>query len=238
MGAALLIARREAASFFRLPIGWVVIALYLALSASVFSLVTLRPGEPATLREFFRLSSWLLMFLSPAVSMRLIAEERRAGTFETLMTSPVLEWQVALGKLAGAFLFLLCLLAPTLAFPLVLEAVGDPDWGAIAAGYTGLLLLGLFYLSIGAFCSALTSNQIVAFLSALFLVLLLRIASLQGAQALGPPLDSFLYPLSVDLRVADFGKGVIDTAHAAFFLAASAWFLTLTTVALEARRWR
>lgn len=238
MGAAWLIAKREVASFFRLPIGWVVIALYLALSGAVFALVTLQPGEPATLREFFRLSTWVLMFLSPAVSMRLIAEERRAGTFETLMTSPVLEWQVALGKLAGATLFLLCLLAPTLAFPLVLESVADPDWGPIAAGYAGLILLGLFYLSVGALCSALTSNQIVAFLGALFLVLLLRLASLQGAQMLGPPYDRILYPLSVDLRIADFGKGVIDTAHTVFFLAASAWFLTLTTVALEARRWR
>lgn len=232
------IAWREFASYFRLPVGWVVIALFLLLAGSVFALGTLRPGEPASLRWFFSLATWLLLFVAPAISMRLLAEEQRTGTIEPLMTAPVSDWEVVLGKYAAGVGFLVAMLAPTGVYVIVLEALSEPDYGPIVAGYAGLLLIGAFYVAVGTFFSALTSNQIAAFLGALFTLLLLRFGALQGAALLNPPWDDRVRLFSIDLRIADFAKGVIDTAHGVFFVALSALALTLAVVAIESRRWR
>ncbi len=232
------IARREFASFFALPIGWVVIALHLALSGAVFALGALRPGEPASMRLFFSLSNWTLIFIAPAISMRLIAEEQRTGSIDNLMTAPVGESVIVVGKLLGAAMFLVAMLAPSLVYVAVLGMLATPDYNAIALGYLGLVLLGVFYLSIGLLFSALTANQVVAFLSTVFFVLLLQLVSGRGALMLGAPLDRYLLALSVELRLADFGKGVLDTSHIVFFLAGSAWFLVLAVLALQSRRWR
>jgi len=238
MSAALAIAQRELASFFRLPIGWVVIALYLVLTGLVFGMWTLRPGEPASMQTLFQLSGWLMIFVAPAISMRLVSEELRTGTIEPLMTAPVSDWQIVIGKYLGGVGFLLTMLAPTLLFVVILEVFSSPDYGPIVAGYAGLLALGMLYLAVGLLVSTLTSNQVVAFLGTLFFLLFMRIATTQGAAFLGPPLDRPLYALSVDLRMTDFARGVIDTGHLVFFLATSVWFTALAVVALESRRWR
>lgn len=238
MSAALAIARRELASCFALPIGWVVIALHLALSGAVFAIGALRPGEPASMRLFFALSNWTLIFVAPAISMRLLAEEQRTGSIDTLMTAPVGEWSIVLGKHLAAAGFLAIMMAPTLLYVAVLGALSDPDYSAIALGYLGLALLGTFYLAIGLLFSALTSNQIVAFLGTVFFILLLQLGSGRGALMIGPPLDRYLLAFSVELRLADFGKGVLDSAHVVFFLAGQAWFLVGAVLALQSRRWR
>ncbi len=238
MKPLLAIAGREYASFFRLPIGWVVIALFLALAGFVFALGSLQPGEPATLQSFFNLVSWLMIFIAPAISMRLVSDELRSGAIEPLMTAPVSDWQVIAGKYAGGVAFLFTILAPTLVYALVLEWLADPDPGPILAGYLGVALMGMLYLAVGLLASTLTANQIVAFLGALFALLLVRMATVWGARFVEPPFTDALYALSVDLRVADFSRGVIDTSHIVFFLAASAWFIVLAVVALESRRWR
>jgi ABC-2 type transport system permease protein len=232
------IASREFASFFRSPIGWVIMALYLVLSGIWVSFDTIRPGEPASLRLFFATSQWLLLIVAPAISMRLISEETRAGTIEPLMTSPASDWAIAFGKYAGALAFLLVLLTPTLLYVALLAVISTPDAGPIIAGYLGLVCLGTLYLAVGLLASALTRNQVVAFLATLFFFLLLWFATTQGAVLLGPPFDKPLYALSVTLRTADFAKGVIDTEHLVFFIAASVWFVSLAALSLEWRRWR
>lgn len=238
MRATLAIASREFAGFFRQPMGWVVIALFLALSGAVFALGSLQPGSPASLRGFFAVSTWLLMFVAPAASMRLLADEQRVGTLEPLMTSPVSDWAIVSGKYLGAAGFLLAMLAPTLVYVGVLEIFADPDYGPIGAGYLGLILLGGLYLAVGLLFSTLTDSQIVAFLASLFFFMLLRIATLQGASYLGEPWASYLFPLSIDMRMGDFAKGVIDTSHIVFFVGASVWFVVLSGAMLTLRRWR
>jgi len=238
MKAAVAIAHREWCSYFRTPIGWVVIALYLLLSGAWVSLETIRPGEPATMRVFFAVSQWLLLAVAPAISMRLLSEELRAGTIEPLMASPLSDWAIVAGKYLGAVLFLLTMLAPTLVYVAVLESVADPDPGPILAGYLGLLLVGLLYLAVGLLFSSLTQNQVVAYLGALFLFLLLWFVTSQGARLVGPPLDARLYAMSIQLRIADFAKGVIEAGNIAFFLSASAWFVVISVVVVESRRWR
>lgn len=232
------IAARELASFFRTPVGWVVMALYLLLSGFYVAFGTITPGEVASLRGFFGMSQWVLLIVAPAISMKLIADEARTGTLESLTTAPVSDWQIVGGKYLGALGFFACMLAPTLVFVGVLELLSDPDYGPIGAGYLALILVGMVYLSVGLLCSTLTESQIVALLATLFFFILIEVASLQGGRSLGPPFDEPLFALSIRLRMADMAKGVIDTSHIIFFIAVSAWFCVLSVIALEVRRWK
>jgi ABC-2 type transport system permease protein len=233
------IARREFSSFFRVPLGWVAMALYLFLAGVIFAERVLVPGEPASLRYFFGVSGFLLLPVIPAISMRLISEELRSGTIEPLMTSPVPDLCIVLGKYIGAALFLGAMLVPTVAYTGVLMAVSDPrpDLGPIIAGYLSLALLGLMYLAVGLLASAITANQTLAFLmTLLFLLVVMLIGS--DVIALPRALAPVAGTLAIGPRLADFAKGVIDTGHIVFFLSISAWFLVLTLVTLEMRRWR
>lgn len=234
----LRIAAREWASYFRSSIGWVTMALYLLLSGFWLALAALRPGEPATLRAFFGVSQWILLFIAPAISMRLIAEEKRSGTMESLMTAPVSDWQIVVGKYLGAAGFFITMLAPSLVYVGVLEVVADPDYGPILAGYLGLVLVGMLYLAVGLLTSALTENQVVSLLATIFFFIILELGATQGGRYAPEPLDRWLYSLSILLRISDLAKGVIDTAHIAVFLSATAWFVVLTVIAVESRRWR
>lgn len=234
------IARRELGSLFRTPAGWVVIALYLFLSASVFCLIILVPGRPASLREFFGLSGWLLLPVVPAISMRLISEELRAGTIEPLMTAPVPDSALVLGKYAGACSFLLLMLAPTLVFPIVLLLFSDPtpDLGPIITGYLSLVLQGALFLGIGLLASAMTSNQTLAFLLTLFTILALLMVSAVSLDRVPEWAHLLCRGLSVEDRVRDLARGILDLSHLAFFLGGAAFFVTLATIVLQSRRWR
>lgn len=238
MTPLLAMARRELFSIFRTPAGWVIIALFLTLAGAVFALATLRPGAPASLRDFFSISQWLLLFIAPAVSMRTIAEERRTGTLESLLSTPVSEWQIVPAKALASWLFVALMLLPTLAYPALLAGLGGVDIAGSLVGYLGLLLLALLYVSVGVLCSACSSSQASAFLTTVAALVLLRLATNQGASLLPAPFDGALYALSPELRIADFAKGVLDTAHVAYFLIVPAVVLAFGVGALEARRWR
>jgi len=239
VSALAAVARREFAAYFRTPIGWVVVALYLALSGVVFALAVFEPSAPASLRPFFSLSGWVLLFVAPAVSMRLISEELRTGTIEPLLTAPVSDWVVVAGKYAAALGFLIVMLAPTTIYLVVLESVSDPDYGPVLAGYLGLALAGMLYLALGAFFSTLTPSQTLAFLGTLFTLLILRLATAEGIASRTPDrIADLLYAVSIDRRLAGFTRGVVDSADAAFFVIASAWLVVLSVIALQSRRWR
>ncbi|MCC6659289.1 MAG: ABC transporter permease [Phycisphaerales bacterium] len=238
--AASAIAVREYRSLFRVPVGWIVIALYLFLTGVVFVSSALIPGEPASLRYVFGISGWLLLPVMPAVSMRLFAEEFRSGTAEPLMTSPVSDASIVAGKYLGACLFLLTMLAPTLIYAVILAAVSDPapDPGPILAGYLSLVLLGMLYLAVGTLVSSLTANQTLAFLGTFLFLLIALLLTGDMAARLPGNIGAILIRLGLSTRMEDFARGVIDTAHVVFFLSVSAWFLLLAFVAVESRRWR
>lgn len=241
MSSAIAIATREFRSFFRIPVGWIVIALYLFLTGLIFALSALVPGDPATLRGFFVAAGFLMLPIVPAISMRLLSEEFRSGTAEPLMTSPVSDGAIVLGKYLGAGAFLVAMHLPTLVYPAILMGISEPaaDPGPIAAGYLSLLLLGLLYLSAGTLASALTANQVLAFIGTLlFLVIAQLVTSEAVAPRLPEPVARVLMRVSIAGRLDDFARGVIDTSHVVFFLAVSAWFLLMAVVALESRRWR
>ena len=240
MRLMLTIAMREYAAFFRLPVGWIVIALYLFLSGVVFVVGSLAPGSAATLRTFFGISTFLLLPVCPAITMRLLADEFRSGTVESLMTAPIPDLSLVLGKFAAALLFLLSMLLPTLVLPAILWWASDPapDPGPIAAGYASLILTGCFYLALGTLASALTSSQTLAFLGTFMTILSLLLVSSLAADHVPPVLGDALRSLSVADRVSDFARGVLDPANVVFFLSLTALVLTLGVVSVQSRRWR
>lgn len=238
MRALLAIASREYASFFRLPLGWIVVALFVCLSSLFFVQRALIPGSPASMRDFFTIWWGLLLFLAPAVSMRLFSEELRSGTIETALTAPVPEASLVTGKYLASVAFLITMLIPSAVYVGVLEWLSRPDYGPILSGYLGLLLLGMLYLAVGLAASALTGSQTLAFLGTLFALLLLDFLPGLIAPRLPEPIARVLYTFSPSVRAADFYRGLIDTAHITFFLLVSVWFLALAAVALQSRRWR
>lgn len=239
MRQALTIASRELRSFFRVPTGWIVVALYLLLTGYVFGMGVLSPGAPSSLREFFLVSQVFLIILTPAVSMRLVSEELRSGTFEGLMTAPVPDVAVIVGKYLGGLLFVLAMLGPTLLYIPVLLAVSDPapDLGPIVAGYLSLVLLGMLYLAVGTLASTLTSSQTLAFIGTFLFLFLLHLLT-SGGIALPAGIARVLAEASLRPRIEDFARGIIDSSHVVFFLAASAWFLVLAYASVQTRRWR
>ncbi|RMH13360.1 MAG: hypothetical protein D6695_04315 [Planctomycetota bacterium] len=240
MRAVRVIALRELGSMFRTPAGWIIVALFAFLTGLTFTTTTLTPGAPATLRYFFSTSAFLLVPIAPAISMRLFSDEYRSGSYELLSTAPLGAWTLALGKLAGGGLFLLVMLMPTLVFPAILFTISDPapDPGPMLTGYLGLMLVGTVYVSIGAFASALTASQSLAFLATVMFLVLLSLASTMLAGMVGPPFDELLGLLSIDRRMRDFAMGVLDTSHVISFAAVIGFFATLTAAAVAMRRWR
>jgi len=232
------IAGREFASYFRTPLGWVVIALFVCLSSIFFVGRTILPGAPASMEAFFQVWLGLILFLAPAVSMRLFSEELRTGTFESVMTAPVREGTLVAGKFLASVLFLLAMLLPSAAYVGLLEFLSRPDYGPILSGYLGLLLLGMLYLSVGALASSVTSSQTLAFLLTLFALLALDLLPAKVAPLFDEPYSSIVANLSPSVRARDFSRGLIDTSKAAYFLAATFWFLTVAGVCLQTRRWR
>jgi len=238
MSRAITIAVREYGSFFRIPLGWVVIALFMCLSAVFFAQRTFVPGNPAELRDFFGVWWGLLLFVSPAISMRLVSDELRSGTIEPMLTAPVGEWTIVAGKYLAAVMFLITMLLPTLLFVGVLAWLSRPDFGAIGAGYLGLLLLGMLYLAVGTLASCLTSSQSLAFLGTLFVLFVLDLAPSRLAAQAPEQWAALLFKLSPSYRVADFARGLVDTSTVAFFLLGSFWFVSVAAITLQSRRWR
>jgi ABC-2 type transport system permease protein len=239
MSTWITIARREFGSYIRQPAGWIVIALYLFLAGLVFSTNTLVPGKPASLRDFFALSGWLLLPVAPAISMRLVAEELRSGTIENLLTAPVSSWSLVLGKYVGSLLFLASMLTPTLVYPAVMwmYAEPQPSPGPLVAGYVCLVLLGSVYLALGLLASCFTSNATLAFMMTLFAILAVLFAP-TAADIAPASLRPALLGMSLGGRILDFARGVIDTSHIAFFSLTSMVLIVASVAVMEVRRWR
>lgn len=232
------VASREFASFFRLPLGWIVIALFVCLSSVFFTRNAVVPGEPATMRDFFGIWWGLLIVICPAISMRLFSEEHRSGTIETVMTAPITEAALVAGKFLAGVLFLVAMLAPSLVYVVVLASLARPDFGPIFSGYLGLVLLGSLYISIGCLASSLTSSQTLAFLATMFVLLGLDIGPRQLGAALPESIGRLVVNATPSLRLSDFSRGLIGTANAAFFAITTFWFLALCVVLMQSRRWR
>ena len=233
------IFRRELASLFFSPIGYVVLAIF-ALGSSLVFYISFAPGNHATMRGTYSGVVWLLVFLAPAISMRLISEELARGTIEKLTTSPVGDTQIVLGKWLAAVGFFVVLLLPLTCQFAILELSASPDWGPAITGLVGLLLVGALYLAIGVFASAASENQIIAFLLTVFLICLLTflLYFLPEASFLSPNVRAAMYYANVNRQFEDFNKGLIDIRNFVYFASTTGFFLFLAVKLLESRRWR
>jgi len=241
VGNTFAIARRELSGFFFSPIAYVTIALFALVASLIFVFFQFNPRQPAEMRTFFTVVVWVLLAVGPAISMRLVAEEMRSGTIETLMTAPLGDAQVILGKWLGGVGFYTVMLLPSLVYVLVLVTLSDPDPGPVLSGYLGLLLVGGFFLAVGLLFSTLSRNQIIAYIATLVVMLVLTLVTLIVPRFLGPGwawLAATCAFVNVNNQYEDFAKGVIDISNLVYFVSGMALFLVASIKALESRKWR
>ncbi|MCE5272792.1 ABC transporter permease subunit [bacterium] len=234
---ALAVARKEFRSYFDSPIAYIFITAFLLLVNFLFFWTFFVAGQ-ADMRPFFGFMPFVFLFFVPSITMRLWAEERKMGTLEVLLTLPVQEKEVVLGKFLSSFVFLALMLALTFNVPLLVGALGDPDWGQIICGYLGTLLLGASYLAIGLFASALSENQIIAFILAIVIGVALLIV---GEWFFLMLLPDFMVPVLNYLGLAthfeSMGRGVIDSRDILYYLSIIGVFLYLNVNVVENRSW-
>lgn len=234
------LVRRELLALFCSPIAWVVLALF-SLGTSVWFAKGFAPGQEATLRPVLEFATlWALPYLVPAISMRLLSEEFRTGTYEKLMTSPLSDAQLVLAKWLAALGFLALLLAPLLVQAAALEWRADPDYGPLLTGVLGLLLVGGLCLSVGLLCSSLTQNQVVAFLLTVAVLSVpgVGLSFIQDSPHLSARFQDLAAYLSFEVQFRDFARGVLDLRALAYFGSGTALCLFLCAKSLESRRWR
>ncbi len=236
MRNTLYIAAKELRSYFVTPIAYVIVAFWL-VGTGFFFWLSVTFNDPS-LRNVFGVIIVLLLLIAPALTMRLLAEEARTGTLELLLTSPVQDWAVVLGKFLGALALYMSMIGLTLFYPLIIVIFrGNPDWGPVWSGYIGLVLVGMAFLSVGLFASALTSNQMVSAVIGFVILLVLFIIG-QVAGNVGAGVSDFLAKLSLSDRFDSFPRGIIDLKDVVFYLSFTAAVLFITVQVLEARRYR
>lgn len=228
--------KKELRSFFDSPIAYIVITIFLLITGWFF-FSDLFLVNQASLRNLFGIVPFIFMFFVPAVTMRLISEEKRSGTIEVLLTLPVKDYQIILGKFLAGLILIFAAVILTFVYTLTLSGLGNLDFGSVVAGYIGLVFLGGAYLSIGVFTSSLTQNQIVAFITSF--VIIFALFMLDKALIFMPGfLVSFFEYLSVDYHFSNIARGVIDSRDVIYYLSIIFLFLFLAVRALESRKWR
>jgi ABC-2 type transport system permease protein len=235
------IAKRELVAYFTSPVAYVFLVIFLLLTGFLtFTAGAFFERGEASLAAFFAWHPWVYLVLVPAAGMRLWAEERRAGTLELLLTFPVAAWQAILGKFLASWVFLAIALALTFPVAVTVNVLGDPDNGQILAGYLGSLFLAGGYLAITCMTSALTRNQVIAFILSVVLCLFLLLAGFSPVTDLlvrwaSPAFVDAVAAFSVVTHFDNFQKGVIDSRDVVFFLSVIGFSLFATAVVLRNR---
>ena len=237
---ARVLARRELLAYFVSPIAYVAMLLFLLACGFAF-MQDFKPGQPAMMRHLFEWMLWFLTFIVPVLCMGALSQEWATGTMETLMTAPVSDADVVLGKFMGAVGFVIVLLAPTLLYVVLLMAYATPrlDLGPVFSGYLGMLCVSALFVSVSLFCSSITRSQVVAAVSAFAILGVITIIPwLVGAWTSLSGFSRSLVNQLVYARYSDFSKGMIDSSNIVFFVGATAVFLFVTNKVLEMRRWK
>jgi ABC-2 type transport system permease protein len=255
MSNILAITYKELKSYFASPIAYVVIGLYALVFGYYFyaavrffaqqsmQMAGLGIGAPSVnvneqlIRPVFQISMvWALFFL-PMITMRTYSEEKRSGTIELLLTAPITDFQIIIGKFLGAMGLYAAMLAVTAIHIVLLYWVSEPEWLPIVTSYLGLLLLGGCFMAIGLFISSLTKNQIVAVVATFVVFMMLWMIN-WVAQFMSPTSQAILNYLSITNHLEDFMGGVIDTKHLVYYLSFIAFGLFLTARSVDVERWR
>jgi ABC-2 type transport system permease protein len=236
MTATLAITKRELRSYFNSPVAYIVVTVYMLLAGYLF-FNTLFIEHQAEMRGYFSLCPMLFSFIIPAITMRLLAEEKGSGTLELLITMPVRDWEVVVGKFLAALGLLAVLLGLTLFYAFTLNGLGSIDKGPTYGGYLGLLLMGGAYTAIGLMASSFTKNQIVAFILAFAISFTLYLFG-RIVQIVPQSLQPIVAFLSIDNHFEAISRGVIDSRDVVYYLSVIGVCLVVATVSLESRKWK
>lgn len=236
------IVGREWRAYFFSPLAYVILTAYMFLNGLIFSRIVVFLSTPGAARErflplmFTNTYFWIFtLFIVPILTMRLLAEERRSGTLEVLLTSPVSEATVVFGKFLGALGFFLVLWLPSLLFIVYLGAQTSVDPGAVAGGYLGITLIGAYFLAIGTFASSVTKNQILAAILAFAILIPVFSAGLFESGA-DPARQSLLGYLNVWEHMDEFARGIVDTRRLVYYVSGTVFFLLLASVTLASKK--
>ena len=253
MSNILAIAQKELKAYFASPIAYVIIGFF-ALVFGYFYIVSINvvlqmamqmgvPGQGQininnmAIRPLLQNVSVVGLFVLPLITMRTYAEEKRSGTIELLLTSPLTDFQIIMGKFAGAVALYCLMLAVTLPHMAILFVYGNPEWKPIVTGYLGLLLMGASFISMGLWISSLTKNQIVAGMITFAMLLLLWTIN-WAIDSAGPGMQKLLTAVSITDHFDDFSKGVIALRHVVYYLSFITFGLFLTAKSVDSERWR
>jgi ABC-2 type transport system permease protein len=255
MGNVLAVISKEVRSYFGSPIAYVMIAVYLFCCGFLFrnfvlafhqQSLTFQPqfagAQPVNANDlvitpFFGIRYFIWVVVVPMLTMRLYAEEKKSGTIELLMTSPITTWQTLLGKFAACLSLYIVMEAIGFLLLVLLSGYCEIDWGPVASGYLATFLLGAALISFGVLASSVTDNQIIAAVLSFFGLLLLWMVGL-SSQFVKPGLARIIDAVSLPARMHDMNRGVIDTSDVLFFVSLAVFFLYVTNTVVESRRWR
>jgi ABC-2 type transport system permease protein len=230
--------KKEFKTYFNTPIAYIIITVFLLITNWLFFKGFFLIDQ-ATMRSFFGSMPWIFLFFVPAITMRLWAEEKRSGAIELIMTLPLKDIEVILGKYLASLLFLIITILLTCTMPITLSYIGKPDNGPIIGGYLGIIFLGAAYLAIGSFISSLTKNQIIAFILSIAVCFGLFIVG-ENIVLMNVPyfIAPFLEYLGLGSHFASISRGVIDTRDIIYYLSIVAFFIYLNIRSVESRKWR
>jgi ABC-2 type transport system permease protein len=254
MGNIAAIAQKELRAYFASPIAWVILGLFALLFGYFFYAFlvlfvrqSMQMGMgmgPQTvnvnlymIRPLLQNATVIMLFVLPMITMRTYSEEKRSGTMELLLTSPVTDLQIIIGKFLGALALYAAMLLVTAIYVSLLFVYGNPEWRPVVLGYVGLLLLGGCFISVGLLVSSLTRNQIVAGMATFGVFLMLWVIG-WIADFSGPTTRAVVQYLSITEHFDDFAKGIIDTKHVIYYLSFITFGLFLTAKAVDSERWR
>ncbi len=236
MTNALILFRKEVRTYFNSPVAYVFLMVFLLVSGWLFSSGLFLRGE-ASVAPFIEVSPLLFLFFIPALTMRLFSEELARGTYEILATQPITDAEIVLGKFLSASFLFLTALAAALVFPIAVSMAGDIDEGQVIASYAGIFLLGVSYVSMGAFASSLTRREILAFIWGFLFMMIFFLAG-KFTQFVPPAAGAIMSYVGIDSHLQNISRGVMDSRDVIYFLSLSAFFLHLTVFTLGSRRWR
>ena len=252
MNNVLAIAEKELRSYFASPIGYVITGLFALLFGWIFyaylsffvrssEQMMMGGGTPNVNQQMIsgllQTTATIILFVMPMITMRTYSEEKRAGTIELLLTSPVTDVQIILGKFFGAMGLYAAMLGVTVVYVSILFFLGKPEWKPVIAGYLGLLLMGGCFIAVGLLVSSLTKNQIVAGIGTFAVFLFLWVINWIGESA-GPTGREIITYISITDHFTDFARGVIDTKHIVYYLSFITFGLFLTAKSVDSERWR
>jgi gliding motility-associated transport system permease protein len=249
----LAIANKELRAYFASPIAYIILGLFALLFGRFFYVYLAVFVQRSTMGQFggggasninqdmiryvLLNSAVIILFVMPMITMRTYAEEKRSGTIELLLTSPLTDVQIILGKFLGAMGLYAAMLLVTILYMSILFIYGNPEWKPVVAGYLGLLLIGGCFISVGLLISSMTKNQIVAGVMTFAVFLMLWVISWNADQS-GPWTRAILTHLSIIDHFEDFARGIIDTKHIVYYVSFITFGLFLTAKSVDTERWR